>query len=383
MSAYWYRKAADQGLAEAQSSLGGRYYTGKGVPQSYPQAAYWWSKAAAGGNHWAKSDLERLVKEGHIRRINDIPNSPLPPPSIAHYDSSAPSVSQKPYRPTAQQTAKDIAAFDLARDAMQRGDKEEALRLMQPLAARGNKDAIAILEQFGTPESGAQDARDLQVLLEASKAIIARDNPKTIRLLTPLAKRGNESAIMILVNLKAWDGPMPNTKNFKKMQKSNQGIKQAGEDYFKAQDDLAAAAKADNYQTAWALYQPEADKGVAGAQYNVGMMYDQGMGVPKSAVKAAIWYGKAAKQGISIAQYRLGLLYAGRHGVSQSHVQSFKWQHMAAEQGHAEAQVNVALMYVRSKGVEASNDEAVKWFRKAATQGNEQGKEALKILGLE
>ena len=44
-----YRLAADQGLADAQFSLGLRYAQGQGVPQDYVEAYAWFSLAAAGG----------------------------------------------------------------------------------------------------------------------------------------------------------------------------------------------------------------------------------------------------------------------------------------------------------------------------------------------
>ncbi len=37
----WYRRAAEQGLAEARSSLGYMYHTGRGVAQDYVQAHLW------------------------------------------------------------------------------------------------------------------------------------------------------------------------------------------------------------------------------------------------------------------------------------------------------------------------------------------------------
>jgi TPR repeat protein len=43
----WYRKAADQGNARAQTILGAMYYFGQGVPQDYVQAHMWYNLAAA------------------------------------------------------------------------------------------------------------------------------------------------------------------------------------------------------------------------------------------------------------------------------------------------------------------------------------------------
>jgi hypothetical protein len=47
-AAAWFRKAAEQGDADAQYSLGGLYYIGQGVPQDWAEAYYWNDLAAAG-----------------------------------------------------------------------------------------------------------------------------------------------------------------------------------------------------------------------------------------------------------------------------------------------------------------------------------------------
>jgi hypothetical protein len=44
----WFRKAADQGYAPAQLSLGYMYEEGLDVPQNYEQAYKWYSLAIAG-----------------------------------------------------------------------------------------------------------------------------------------------------------------------------------------------------------------------------------------------------------------------------------------------------------------------------------------------
>jgi len=44
-AAFWYGKAAEQGIAEAQYKLGVLYCYGQGVPQNNAQAAAWWLKA--------------------------------------------------------------------------------------------------------------------------------------------------------------------------------------------------------------------------------------------------------------------------------------------------------------------------------------------------
>jgi TPR repeat protein len=46
-AAKWYRKAADQGHANAQYNLGVMYSTGQGVPQDYVEAHKWFNLAAS------------------------------------------------------------------------------------------------------------------------------------------------------------------------------------------------------------------------------------------------------------------------------------------------------------------------------------------------
>ena len=50
-SAKWYRKAAEQGHANAQHNLGNRYRKGEGVTQDYAEAVKWYSKAAEMGDN--------------------------------------------------------------------------------------------------------------------------------------------------------------------------------------------------------------------------------------------------------------------------------------------------------------------------------------------
>ena len=45
----------------------------------------------------------------------------------------------------------------------------------------------------------------------------------------------------------------------------------------------------------------KADQGLAGAQFNLGLMYDNGEGVPEDYVKAYAWINLAAAQGQKIA----------------------------------------------------------------------------------
>ncbi|HEY3326356.1 MAG TPA: tetratricopeptide repeat protein [Novimethylophilus sp.] len=59
-----YRKAAEQGEAQAQFNLGWMYYTGQGVTQDYRQAADWYHKAAEQGLSIAQYNLGLMYGTG-------------------------------------------------------------------------------------------------------------------------------------------------------------------------------------------------------------------------------------------------------------------------------------------------------------------------------
>ena len=63
-AAKWYRKAAEQGDALAQLSLGSLYEQGQGVPQNYAEAAKWYRKAAEQGDALAQLSLGSLYEQG-------------------------------------------------------------------------------------------------------------------------------------------------------------------------------------------------------------------------------------------------------------------------------------------------------------------------------
>jgi len=48
-----------------------------------------------------------------------------------------------------------------------------------------------------------------------------------------------------------------------------------------------------------------AEQGQCLAQFNLGLLYDLGEGVPQSYAEAAKWYRKAADQGSALAQYNV------------------------------------------------------------------------------
>jgi TPR repeat protein len=63
-AAKWYRKAADQGHAEAQYQLGDFYAEGTGVAKDEVEAIKWFRKAADQGGVWAQYQLGKCYENG-------------------------------------------------------------------------------------------------------------------------------------------------------------------------------------------------------------------------------------------------------------------------------------------------------------------------------
>src|SRR5579864_4502196 len=74
-------------------------------------------------------------------------------------------------------------------------------------------------------------------------------------------------------------------------------------------EEGTAAYDQHDYATAMKLWLPLAEQGHRAAQFNLGVLYERGFGVPQDATQAARWYLEAAKQGDVQAQYNVGVFY--------------------------------------------------------------------------
>ena len=92
-----------------------------------------------------------------------------------------------------------------------------------------------------------------------------------------------------------------------------------------------------DYDAAYEEWLPLAKLGDVEAQFNLGVMYDEGAGVDQDLAVAAGWYQKAAEQGFVDAQANLGMMYYKGHGVPCDHEKATDWFRKAASQGDQEA----------------------------------------------
>ena len=137
--------------------------------------------------------------------------------------------------------------------------------------------------------------------------------------------------------------------------------------------DLGAGLRAYNagdYSAALKEWRPLADRGLAEAQFYLGIMYHNGVGVQRDFRLAMKWYRMAAVQGYPEAQNNLAVMYAKGEGVEVNPVEAAKWHRLAADQGDVMAECSVAEAYREGLGVEIDLKEAMKWYLKAAEAGH-------------
>jgi hypothetical protein len=127
-------------------------------------------------------------------------------------------------------------------------------------------------------------------------------------------------------------------------------------------------------------YRLSAGQGNAIGQHALGVLYENGIGVPKDFQEAIKWYRLSADQGNAIGQYSLGALYDNGQGVPKDSQEALKWFRLSAAQGYAEAQSILGRWYLNGNGIPKDFQEAFKWLRLSANQGSPSGQYALGLL---
>ena len=143
--------------------------------------------------------------------------------------------------------------------------------------------------------------------------------------------------------------------------------------------DTSRNNRAEDEATAKEL-RKSAEEGDASAQNRLGLLYDEGVGVPQNYRQAKEWFEKAAKQGHVGAQANLGTLYLQGAGAPQSAQMAVFWFSRAAEQRDVLAFAKLGWMYAQGRGVLQDFIQAYMWYNLSAAQGEPRAAEARDAL---
>ena len=172
-------------------------------------------------------------------------------------------------------------------------------------------------------------------------------------------------------------------------------------------DDGVAAYEFSDFVPALREFRSAAQRGDVRAQYMLGLMHENGQGVPANNTNAMKWYRMAAERGHAKSQYNLGVMHERgmdlpstqsssdvvgaslgvaiapahtAHRLGLSYAAAAKWYGMAANQGLVAAQYSLGLMYASGGGVPENYIGAYLWWTVAKAYGNEQAATKLNVL---
>ncbi len=358
------RVAANQGNSDAQYNVGQLYETGQIVSQSYSEAIRWYRLAANQGHVEAINCCRVAANKGNVYVQNDL--------GLIYAQGK---VVKEDYIEAAKW-------FRLAADKGN-SDAQFQLGLMYENGKGVGKDYSEALNWYRlAAQQGHSEAQyNLGVICRQGNGV-NQDFAEAIKWFQLDAKQGNSNAQFQLGLI----------------YETGEGV---SKDYSEALKWYRLAAK-QGHSEALKWFILAADKGNSDAQYNLGLMYANGQGVNKNYREALRWCRLAAKQGHcasaewlrsvaqryanqgdSDAQFQLGLMYETGKGVPRNYCDAFKWFRLAAQQGNNDAEYKLGYMYENGLGVfKKGYAEASKWYRLAADKGHPDAITKLQELDL-
>ena len=138
-------------------------------------------------------------------------------------------------------------------------------------------------------------------------------------------------------------------------------------------------------------YRMAAEQGHAKSQYKLGLMHEKGMGRPAvgrsgnsgggglgvtaaptrqrlglSYAEAVKWYSMAANQGFVDAQYNLGLMYASGGGIPEDYMGAYLWWTVANAYGNEQAgtKLNILKSLMSERDIVEAQRLARDWWEK-------------------
>ena len=137
--------------------------------------------------------------------------------------------------------------------------------------------------------------------------------------------------------------------------------------------------KASRFYEALPLLRTAAENGNGEALYNLGLLSQNGWGVPQDYAQAREWYEKGAAAGNGNAMTGLGVLYEHGDGVSEDYAKAREWFEKGAAAGDGGAMNDLGALYMLGRGVPQDYDKEREWYEKGAAAGESK---AMTNLGL-
>ena len=113
-----------------------------------------------------------------------------------------------------------------------------------------------------------------------------------------------------------------------------------------------------------------AELGLVEAQFNLGVMFEDGLGTEQNFKKATIWYHRAATSGDERAMNNLGNMYWHGKGVSKDKLKAETLFALAVEENSSLAQLNLGLIHTERGDNESPNLHSLSLYLTSYSKGS-------------
>ena len=302
-AANWYERAAELGDVESQFIIGRLFATGAGVPTNLRESAKWFLRAAEQGHATAAHNIAAYYAKGTGVERDQAK-------AIEWYKKAA------DRGITASQVQLGKMLYSVAMTA-------RAIEISRPICFRKRRRLATAKQRWRSPCCICK--------ARAWRAIRPRQE---------LAEAGRRWR-------PCWRGPSARPCFFRQVREWQRGQQGRGHQV---------------------VYERRRGRGCRGAIY-LGMLYLKGDGVSADPA-AADWIEKAAHSDHAASQFQLGVMYCTGQGVPQDLPKAIAWYELAAQLGYPLAQYNLAVMLAKGQGCKVSLEKAFSWFGKSAEQGS-------------
>ena len=373
-AAKWNQRAADAGVADAQSRIAHQLASGQGVPRDIQRAEHYFRAAAAQDDPTGQAGLGILLAGGYG---ND---------GVALDDAAATAWLQLASAAGNSAAQYWLGQLRLRGDA-ERGDAKPAMKLLRRAAMQGQTVAMYHLGlAFWRGDAGAPDPYtaetwlrrassrgDLGAMRSLGQLLLERpddDGVEAASWLRQAADAGDQRAAALLAELYLRGRGAPRDLVEAARWLAKAGTEARPEAYSALAGFYAkGVGVAQNYASAAQWLRVAAERGSVAAQYNLGSLHRQGKGVSQDPVEARQWYQKAALAGNSQAAFYLALLYADERSTLHDDANAAQWFRRAMQGGHGLALCNLALLMIQGRGTPRSLQGALRLLEDGANNG--------------
>jgi TPR repeat protein len=282
----WWHLAAAQGNGKAQTNLGWMYEMGKGVPKDVQKAANWYELASNQGIAIAQKKLNLLLDQTKKHLQEDNTNS-------------------KNFKSSEEIKNLHSIAASLRSELDQiKSEKANAIEAINQVKAKAKQVAEQAAEQAAeeAAEKASEVAR-LEALAEEAAAEMARIKAEET------LQRAENQAAEELAQLLAEQAAAESSETARLASAAEEAAQQAENQATEELAQLLAEQVAAEASEAARLAAAAAEEAAA-AQINfgLGVVFENGQGVPRDIKEAIRWYRLAADQGLIKAEEKLNLL---------------------------------------------------------------------------